>query len=57
MIPLLELSEEDFDFRLTQFLYSPKGSRYRPLFRYKEEIQCGKNAPDILVSFEIFYVC
>ena len=47
---LLELPEEEFNLKLTQFLYSPSGSKYRFLFKYKDDIICGKSAPEVLVS-------
>ena len=50
---LLDLSEEDFKLKLTQYLFSPGGSKYRALFKYKEDIKCGKSAPDILVGIYV----
>ena len=50
---MLDLSEEDFKLKLTQYLFSPGGSKYRALFKYKEDIKCGKSAPDILVGIYV----
>ncbi|TRY61569.1 hypothetical protein TCAL_14942 [Tigriopus californicus] len=39
-----------FQRRLTQFLFSPSGSKYRLLFHYSEPVQCGKPSPNISMS-------
>jgi len=52
--PVLNMTENVFNSRLTQYLFSPTGSQYRFLFQYEEPIQCGKNAPKIQLSLMDF---
>lgn len=46
----LQLDENTFKKRLTQFLFSPSGSKHRMMFKYQKPISCGNSAPQILVS-------
>ena len=46
-----DLDEELFKTRLTQFLFSPNGSRFRMLFRFDGNMKCGIPAPEIQVCF------
>ena len=36
-----------FNHKLTQFLFSPAGARYRDKFRFETELQCGFSSPKI----------
>ena len=44
------MEEDDFNERLTRFLFSPNGSRYRNNFKFSGNLICGEPAPPILVS-------
>ena len=44
------MEEGDFNERLTQFLFSPNGSRYRNNFKFSGDLVWGEPAPPILVS-------
>lgn len=44
------ISDEDFKRNLTQFLFSPRGARYKNQFKFSSELLCGDLSPDILVS-------
>ena len=46
---IYDLPIDEFNFRLTQYLFSPSGSKYRLMFKYDSPISCGKPAPKILV--------
>ena len=46
---IFDLPIDEFNFRLTQYLFSPSGSKYRLMFKYDSPISCGKPAPKILV--------
>ena len=46
---VFDLPIDEFNFRLTQYLFSPSGSKYRLMFKYDSPISCGKPAPKILV--------
>ena len=47
---LLDLSEDVYRRRLTQFLYSAAGAKFRLLFRFDEDPDCQEPAPNMLVS-------
>ena len=42
-----DLTKEQFSNRLTQFLFSPKGARYRMLFRFNDTLTCGQPSPEV----------
>lgn len=44
------VSNTEFYERLTQYLFSPKGSKYRKNFMFDSSIQCGIASPPILLS-------
>ena len=44
------VSEQDFKRNLTQFLFSPRGARYKNQFKFSSDLLCGDQSPDILVS-------
>ena len=44
------LNESEFHSKLTQFLFSPRGGKYRPQFKFEEDPVCGEKAPKILLS-------
>lgn len=43
-------NETFFNEKLSQFLYSPSGGKYRDIFRFDGELQCGKASPRVLLS-------
>ena len=46
------ITEQFFSARLTQFLFSPRGAKYKTQFKFAEPgLQCGVTAPPILVSY------
>ena len=47
------LDQEIFDEKLTQYLYSPSGGKYRKLFQFenKTSLQCGQVAPKVVVRY------
>ena len=45
-VKVTKLSKEAYQERLTRFLFSPKGSQYRMLFRFDKPIKCGIPAPE-----------
>ena len=47
---LLDLPKEAYRRRLTQFLFSSAGAKFRLLFRFDEEPSCTEPSPDMLVS-------
>ena len=46
---LLELPKDAYRRRLTQFLFSSAGAKFRLLFRFDEEPSCTDPAPDMVV--------
>jgi len=44
------ISEDYFLQKLTQFLYSPRGAKYKTQFKFSSNLQCGQLAPSVLVS-------
>ena len=44
------LNKSVFNEVLTQFLFSPKGGRYRQQFKFKNDLECGDLASDMLLS-------
>ena len=49
-LPSHPMEEEEFSQLLTQYLFSPSGSRYQPNFQFSSPLVCGQPAPPILVS-------
>ena len=49
-LPSHRIEEEEFSQLLTQYLFSPSGSRYQPNFQFSSDLVCGQPAPPILVS-------
>eukprot|EP00095_Tigriopus_kingsejongensis_P003657 maker-scaffold11_size778918-snap-gene-1.12 protein:Tk03657 transcript:maker-scaffold11_size778918-snap-gene-1.12-mRNA-1 annotation:"hypothetical protein DAPPUDRAFT_306990" len=49
-IPDHPISEEFFNEKLTQFLFSPIGAQHMNKFQFAEPIACGTDAPKVLVS-------
>ena len=45
-----DISEESFMRNLTQFLFSPRGARYKNQLKFSSGLQCGGQSPHILVS-------
>ena len=43
------IDEEEFHSKLTQFLYSPSGSKYRTNFHFNDNIECGQMSPNVTV--------
>jgi len=48
--PFHQNNETIFKEKLTQFFYSPRGSKYRQQFKFEADPVCGKIAPEILQS-------
>ena len=44
------LDAETFHARLSHFLFSPLGAKYRPMFKFAGTLVCGQPAPRVLVS-------
>ena len=46
------LTEEFFMRKLTQFLFSPRGARYKTQFKFSSSLECGSGSSDprVLVS-------
>jgi len=53
-ISIASLNESTFRKTLTQFLFSPPGALYRDTFQFKSDLECGSEAPDILL-FKLTY--
>ena len=56
---MMEMSEELFQEKLTQFLFSPDGSQYRGLFTFPRgsHLKCGEAAPPVsLVTIPFSYI-
>jgi hypothetical protein len=54
------MSDDFFNEKLTQYLFSPGGGKYRHLFEFAEnetELTCGKAAPKVIVSFYLINSC
>ena len=51
---LAELPTTMFRKTLTQFLFSPAGAKYQPKFTFSKPLECGVDAPDVLL-FEFTY--
>ena len=50
------MSDDLFNEKLTQYLFSPGGGKYRHLFEFahngtETDLKCGKAAPKVIVSF------
>ena len=50
------MSDDLFNEKLTQYLFSPGGGKYRHLFEFSNnetetELRCGKAAPKVIVSY------
>ena len=44
------MTEKEFRGKLSQFLFSPSGAKYKPQFKFSGELQCGKDSPPVIVS-------
>ena len=54
-IPDPEMSEMDFQYDLSEFLFSPAGGRYRDRnFKFSSPLNCSEPAPEVL-SFSFMY--
>jgi predicted RND superfamily exporter protein len=54
-LPKTNKNETLFKENITQFFYSPRGSKYRQQFKFKSDPICGQKCPDILLSDITFY--
>ena len=54
-MPAWNLDSENFNQKLGQYLFSPKGGKYRKSFRFDKEPSCGNPSPSLLLS-EISFV-
>ena len=50
-LPEVEMEVEEFEGRLTQFLFSPTGSKHRLLLNFNESLECGHPASRMEVIF------
>ena len=50
VLTAFNVDHSEFYSRLTQFLFSPSGSKYRTNFHFKSNITCGQDSPSVLVS-------
>ena len=48
-VSIASLNQSTFRKTLTRFLFSPAGALYRDAFRFKLDIECGIEAPEILL--------
>eukprot|EP00095_Tigriopus_kingsejongensis_P012251 snap_masked-scaffold472_size162276-processed-gene-0.4 protein:Tk12251 transcript:snap_masked-scaffold472_size162276-processed-gene-0.4-mRNA-1 annotation:"hypothetical protein DAPPUDRAFT_306990" len=44
------VNNTEFYFRLTQFLFSPNGAKYRTNFQFDQNIICGQESPSVMLS-------
>ena len=44
------LTDSGFQTSLSHFLYSPAGAKYRIMFKFSGELECGLPAPRVLIS-------
>ena len=51
---LFTLSDQSFSEKLTRYLYSPEGGKFRHLFEFDGEIRCGIPAPKVLMNSMMF---
>ncbi|XP_023320290.1 Niemann-Pick C1 protein [Eurytemora carolleeae] len=51
---LFELEKDEFDRRLTQYLFSPGGSQHRFLFQFNHHLACGEPSPTPQLSILSF---
>lgn len=52
-----EVKQEDFQHYLSKFLFSSVGGKYQMNFRFDGKLECGKDAPRILIAvIEFFFV-
>ena len=49
-LPEVEMQVEEFESRLTQFLYSPTGSKHRLLLNFNTSLECGLPASKMEVN-------
>ena len=49
-----QLNETAFRYSLSQFLFSPAGAVFRNGFNFKNPVECGEPAPQVMLS-EITY--
>lgn len=45
----------DFEEKLVQFLFSPRGAKYKQQFTYETDLNCGDQSLNISMSFMKFY--
>lgn len=48
--PNFNMSQEFFQEKLTQFIVSPGGARFRNQFNFDGDLSCGVAAPKVMVS-------
>ena len=59
-LPEVEMEVEEFESRLTQFLYSPTGSKHRLLLNFNTSLECGSPASkmeviDLLLDIKFLF--
>lgn len=49
-IRTLVLTDKEWKFYLSKFLFSPEGGKFQAQFRFANKLKCGEEAPDVIVS-------
>lgn len=49
-LPALKMNSSLFNDRLSQFLHSPNGGKYRARFKFDGELKCGEPAPELMLT-------
>ena len=52
-LPEQEMQSEEFESRMTQFLFSPSGSKHRLLVNFNSSLTCGQPAPELEVGLSL----
>ena len=47
---MASLNDSSFHSSLSHFLFSPAGAKYRIMFKFEGELECGAPAPRVLIS-------
>ena len=53
-LPNLETNQTHFNSMLTQFMFSPRGGKYRARFKFKEPLKCGEPTAGVALSSIMF---
>ena len=44
------LTDKEWKFYLSKFLFSPEGGKFQAQFRFAKKLKCGEESPDVIVS-------